>query len=56
MMNMEQKLFEKGLEKYSLLGAIGQNLFFIIYFTIAFIGMLPLQTINIPIVSIIEIF
>ena len=49
---MEQKLYEKGLEKYPLSGAIGQNLFFVIYFAIALIGMYPLQIANIPIVSI----
>jgi len=51
----EQKLYKKGLEKYSLLYAIGQNLFFIIYFVIAFIGMYSLQIADIPIVSIIYI-
>lgn len=49
---MEQKLYEKGLEKYPLLGAIRQNLFFVIYFAIAFMGIYPLQIANIPIVSI----
>jgi len=49
---MEQKLYERGLEKYPLSGAIGQNLFFVIYFAIALIGMYPLQIANIPIVSI----
>ncbi|NCN68609.1 MAG: hypothetical protein GW779_04045 [Candidatus Altiarchaeum hamiconexum] len=51
----QQKLYEKGLEKYSLLGAVGQNLFFVIYFAIAFIGMYPLQIADVPIVSIIFI-
>jgi hypothetical protein len=40
----KQKLYEKGLEKYPLLGAIGQNLLFVIYFIIAFIGMYLLQS------------
>lgn len=51
----KQKLYEKGLEKYPLLGAIGQNLFFIIYFAIAFIGMYSLQIANVPIISFIYI-
>ncbi len=54
-MNMKQKLYEKGIEKYSLASAISQNLFFVIYFTIAFIGMSFLQINNIPIVSVIYI-
>jgi uncharacterized protein YacL len=51
----KEKLYEKELEKYPLLGAIGQNLFFVIYFVIAFIGMSFLQIANVPIVSIIFI-
>lgn len=54
-MNMKQKLYDKGIEKYPLASAIGQNLFFVIYFAIAFIGMSSLQINNIPIVSIIYI-
>ena len=54
-MNVKQKLYEGGLEKYSLLGAIGQDLFFVIYFAIAFVGMFSLQIANISIVSIIYI-
>jgi hypothetical protein len=52
---MKQKLYEKGLEKYPSASAIGQNLFFVIYFAIAFIGMSSLQIGNVPIVSIIYI-
>jgi lysylphosphatidylglycerol synthetase-like protein (DUF2156 family) len=52
---MKQKLYGKGIEKYPLSTAIGQNLFFVIYFAIALIGMFPLQTNNIPIVSFIYI-
>lgn len=52
---MEQKLYDKGKEEYPLASAIGQNLFFIIYFAIAFIGMFSLQIGNVPIVSIIYI-
>ena len=54
-MNMEQKLYDKGIEKYPLASAIGQNLLFMIYFAVAFIGMSFLQINNIPIVSIIYI-
>ena len=54
-MNMEQKLYDKGVEKYPSISAIGQNLFFVIYFAIAFIGMASLTINNIPIVSIIYI-
>lgn len=54
-MNMKQKLYEKGLEKYSLLGAIGQNLFFVFYFSVAFIGMYSLQIAKFPIVSVVYI-
>ncbi len=49
---MKQKLYEKGKEKYSLASAVGQNLFFVIYFAIAFIGMSFLQINNVPIASI----
>jgi len=52
---MEKKLYQKGLEKYSLLSAIGQNLFLAAYFGVAFVGMYPLQIRDIPIVSIIFI-
>ena len=54
-MNMEQKLYDKGAEKYPSISAIGQNLFFVIYFAIAFIGMASLTINNIPIISIIYI-
>ena len=54
-MNMEQKLYDKGIEKYPLASAIGQNLFFVIYFAVAFVGMSFIQISNIPIVSIIYI-
>lgn len=53
--NMKQKLYDKGIEKYSLARVIWQNLFFLIYFTIAFIGMSFLQINNIPIASIIYV-
>ena len=54
-MDIEQKLYDKGIEKCPSASAIRQNMFFGIYFTIAFIGMSFLQINNIPIVSIIYI-
>jgi membrane protein YdbS with pleckstrin-like domain len=53
--NMEKSYSQKGLEKYSLLSVIGQNLFLVVYFGIAFVGMYPLQIKSFPIVSIIFI-
>jgi len=50
-MNVSKKLYKKGLEKFLISWIIGQNLFFIFYFTMAFIGMHPLQICRIPIVS-----
>jgi len=47
-----QKLYEKGLEEYPLIYAIGQNLFLAVYFAIAFIGMYSLQVANLPVFSI----
>jgi hypothetical protein len=50
-MNMDKKLYEKGLEKFPTSWIIGQNLFLTFYFAMAFIGMYPLQIYRIPIVS-----
>jgi len=40
---MSKKLYEKGLERFPTSWIIGQNLFLIFYFAMAFIGMYPLQ-------------
>jgi len=50
-MNTKRKLYEKGLEKYSLGCIIGQNIFFLIYFGIGFTGMLPLKIHGFPVIS-----
>lgn len=50
-MNMKKNLYKEGLEKYPLGCVIGQNFFFLAYFGIAFIGMLPLQIRGFPIIS-----
>jgi hypothetical protein len=50
-MNMKEKLYKEGLEKYPLGWVIGQNIFFLVYFGIGFFGMLPLQIHDFPIVS-----
>ncbi|RLI55425.1 MAG: hypothetical protein DRO93_11945 [Candidatus Thorarchaeota archaeon] len=46
-----KKLYEKGFEEYPITTVITQNLFFLIYFGIGFIGLLPLKLFNIPIIS-----
>ena len=46
-----KKLYEDGFEEYPITTVIGQNLFFLIYFGIGFIGMLSLKIFNIPVVS-----
>ena len=47
-----EELYNEGLEKYPLGCVIGQNVFFLAYFGIGLIGMLPLQIQGFPIVSI----
>ena len=49
-MNMK-KLYEKGFEEYPITTVIAQNLFFLIYFSIGFIAILPLKILGIPIIS-----
>jgi len=51
-MNMEEKLYREGLEEYSVGWVIGQNIFFLVYFGIGFIGMLPLKIYGFPIISV----
>ena len=51
-MNMEEKLYKKGLKKYPIGCVIGQNLFFLFYFGIGFIGMFSLRIYEFPIISI----
>ncbi len=51
-MNAEEKIYEKGLEKYPVSFIIGQNIFLFIYFGIGFIGMLPLRIHGFPIISV----
>ncbi len=46
-----KKLYENGFEEYPIITVIGQNLFFLIYFGIGFIGMLPLKTFGISLIS-----
>ena len=52
---MEGKLYEEGLERYPLFWVLGQNIFLLIYFSVAFLGMYPLQVSGIPAVSLLYI-
>jgi len=47
-----KKLFDKGVEGFSLYRVIGQNIFFIVYFTIGAIGLWPIQMYGTPLISI----
>jgi hypothetical protein len=47
-----KELYKEGFEKYPLGYVIGQNIFFLVYFGIGFVGMLPLQIRGFPIISI----
>ena len=47
----EAKLYNEGVERYSTSRVVWQNLFFVIWFGAAFVGMLPLQILGFPIVS-----
>ena len=46
-----KKLYENGFEEYPIITVIGQNLFFLIYFGIGFIGVLPLKIFGISLIS-----
>lgn len=46
-------MIKDGFESYPLSWVVGQNLFFIIYFGIGFIGMLSLETYGVPSISLI---
>jgi len=48
----EEKLYSEGIEKYPVGRVILQNLFFLVWFGIGFVGMLPLQIFGFPIVSV----
>ena len=52
MIMKEEKLYKEGLENYPIGCVIGQNIFFLAYFGIGFIGMLPLQILGFPIISV----
>ena len=52
---MEEKLFEKGFEEFPKNYVMAENIFFILYFTIGCIGMLPLKIKGFPIVSFVYI-
>ena len=47
-----KKIYDKGLERYPLGCIIGQNIFFLAYFAIGFIGMMPLQIYRFPVISV----
>ena len=47
-----KKIYDRGLEKYPLGCVIGQNIFFLAYFAIGFIGMMPLQIHGFPVISV----
>ena len=48
----EEKLYSEGIETYPVSYVILQNLFFLAYFGIGFVAMLPLQVFGFPIVSV----
>ena len=50
-----KQLYKEGVEEYSKGKAIGQNLFMLAYFIVAFAGMYALQIYGFPIVSVIYI-
>ncbi len=52
---MEEKLYGQGFENYPLGYVIGQNIFFLAYFGVGFIGMLPLQIYGFPVISVLYI-
>jgi len=52
MIMKEEKLYKEGLENYPISCVIGQNIFFLAYFGIGFIGMLPLRILGFPIISV----
>lgn len=47
-----EELYKEGLEKYPFGFIIGQNIFYIVYFGIGFVGLLPLQIHGFPVVSV----
>ena len=53
---MKKGLYKKGVEKYSLAFVIGQNVFFLVYFGIGFLGMLPIRVHGFPILSVFYVF
>ena len=52
MIMKEEKLYKEGLGNYPIGCVIGQNIFFLAYFGIGFIGMLPLRIHGFPIISV----
>jgi len=48
----EEKLYKEGLEDYPIGCVIGQNILFLTYFGIGFMGMLPLRIYGFPIISV----
>jgi len=48
----EEKLYKEGLEDYPIGCVIGQNILFLAYFGIGFMGMLPLRIHGFPIISV----
>ncbi len=51
MIMKEEKLYKEGFENYPIGCVIRQNIFFLAYFGIGLIGMLPLQILGFPIIS-----
>ena len=47
-----KKLYDRGVERYPLGWIIGQNIFFVVYFAIGFMGMIPLQIHGFPVISV----
>ena len=52
MIMKEENLYKEGLENYPIGWVIGQNIFFLAYFGVGFIRMLPLRIHEFPIISV----
>ncbi|RKY16366.1 MAG: hypothetical protein DRP63_05515 [Planctomycetota bacterium] len=48
----EAKLYNEGVERYPASRVVWQNLFFVVWFGVGVVGMLPLQVLGFPIVSV----
>ncbi len=49
--NEQKDIYEEGFEEYPILTVIGQNLFFVLYFSVGFVILYPFKVLNVPIIS-----